>query len=190
MRITVFMMFIASMSFAGPDTNLAGSVLIETAVQPSSYFKANELQVGIFGTYGDAKHGVLRGAQNFVDQNFGFGAEVNYFVTKNWGFGIEGDGIKTGEDFDVRGKYELHSLSGNVFYRYPLEDSLGLHLAPYLFAGFDGNMVGPVIGGAHGGAGAEYRLSPNFGVFGDTRYELTTIAKDLTETRAGVRLAF
>ena len=167
---------------------------------PGSYFRSNELSVGVFGsylgTYGANNQGI-------GDRAWGGGLEASYFYFKYLGLSIDGDAFNETPGDNFGG-----TVTGNLILRLPLDDYLPhFHLAPYLFGGagkFYSERVGIPTStpgfkryvGRSGiladvGGGVEYRLTPSFGVFADARYNFAENPRnEFITTRVGVRYAF
>lgn len=188
---------------------LAGQMMMEqsyvTPYQHVSLYRANELQIDIFGTYvfEDDDNGRLFGRD---DGTWGGGIGVNYFFTRHFGIGVEGMLFDTDGD-------TLGSTAFNLFLRAPLGDS---GFAVYGIAGAgvvfnaddldrddfedardrfdddrDSRSGDDVIFAGHVGGGLEYRCTENFGVFVEGRYTFVDLSDaDYASARAGIRIAF
>ena len=81
-----------------------------------------------------------------------------------------------------------HQVTGSLIFRYPFEGSFCW--APYVFGGGGGIWDGRSSGFGHMGLGAEWRMTPNFGLFADWRWEFIANRNDVNTTRAGIRFVF
>jgi opacity protein-like surface antigen len=144
----------------------AGEVVVINSTPAEKWFDS-EIQFDLIGTYQDQV------------SDFGGGLGVNYFINENFGVGI--DTLYNGED----NLYE-YSTSLNVIYRYPFEQ---LALAPYVVGGvgytWDGDEVLYSVG-----AGVDYRLAENIGVFVEGRYNWFGDVDSDPSVRAGFRFTF
>jgi high affinity Mn2+ porin len=167
---------------------------------PGSYFRSNELSVGVFGSYLDTYGENNQGIGN---RAWGGGLEASYFYFKYFGLSVDGNAFSETPGDNFGG-----TVTGNLIVRLPLDDYLPhFHLAPYLFGGagkFYSEQVGIPTSmpglkryvGRSGiladvGGGVEYRLTPSFGVFADARYNFAENPRnEFITTRVGVRYAF
>lgn len=171
-----------------------------------------EWTIDLFGTYAFTES---TNERILGDHAFGGGLAVNRFFTKNIGIGLEGQALRTQRnDNDTVGSAAL-----NVFYRMPIGES-GWAPYVYVGGGAifnaDGsngdftshNDAGDVIDDVldnndngnnnddtliegHAGAGVEYRITRNFGVFTDGRWTVVDGGKNnFPSVRTGVRFAF
>jgi len=81
-----------------------------------------------------------------------------------------------------------NQVTGSLILRYPFEGQVCW--APYVLGGGGGVWDGRSTGFGHLGLGAEYRITPNIGVFADWRWEWMCNRNDVNMTRAGVRFVF
>lgn len=138
----------------------------------ASAYTAKEWSLDLFG--GFATHdrtGIEHG-------KFEMGVGGNYFFTRNWGVGAD-------TYFDA--VHVPYNLNFSGIYRYPLSD---FGLAPYGFAGFGRQWEHAPRWNGHFGAGIEYRLNHNTGLFLDGRAVLPTEKKGYGLFRLGMRFAF
>jgi len=128
---------------------------------------------------------------------------VGVSVEGNWwkGFG-ERSGIVRGPR-PVRGSVRLvekdvaHQLTGNLILRYPIEFNC-FGFAPYIFGGGGGLFGNQNCGFWDLGAGGEFRITPQVGIFSDWRWNFVrgddrgSVKKrnDVRTVRAGVRFVF
>src|SRR3979490_1968400 len=94
-------------SFAGP---MMSSKDMKTVVAEPC-FKDQELQVDLFGSYSDFRHG-----SNYHD-GFGGGIAVNYFFMRYVGLGVDGN-VLGGRAHGV------WNPTGSLIIRFPIEGSL------------------------------------------------------------------
>jgi hypothetical protein len=128
-------------------------------------FAANERTLDLYGTLTD-------------DGHLGVGVGANYFFTRFLGAGLE----TRVEEFDWP-----NQISGSVFFRYPVEK---WRLAPYVYAGLGREFHDVPQWLYHIGIGADYRLKPGFGLFGDVRETFPGTSSDFAMWRFGVRFRF
>ncbi len=87
-------------------------------------------------------------------------------------------------------KSVAHQVTANFILRYPVE-LCNVCFAPYIFGGGGGLFDGEKVGFGDAGAGLEWRITPNFGVFGDWRWIFTGKGKnDISQSRGGIRFVF
>lgn len=139
---------------------------------PGDKFGAEELKFDFFGTWGSEDR------KRFDDGRFGLGVGVNYFFTKHFGFGAD--------TYLERVDWPTH-LDFSFIGRVPLEE---LSLAPYGFAGVGRQWHHVSQWTAHIGAGVEFRMNRNTGIFLDGRQVFPDRSTDFTLWRVGVRLGF
>ncbi len=138
-------------------------------------FRSNELSFDVFGLYATTlKPGLY-------NDDFGGGLGVNYFFTKYIGVGLDGYAWDGSKD-DV-----VYAVSGNLIFRYPIEE---MHLAPYAFIGPGGHFGPTTQVSGQAGAGVEFRFTEHVGMFADARYVLTDKTNDYLLPRVGLRFAF
>jgi len=171
------------------------------------------------GIFRDHGWGGGIGVNYFFTRNFGLGVDASWlsakepnYVSRRRGdvdredfegddFDLDGDAFDLGgDDFDRddfedhfdNGYTTLHSFSGSLIFRAPIDD---LCLAPYAYVGGGATVDGRQWASAHGGVGVEYRFTPGKGVFVDGRW--TYLGDrfghgDLNyfSTRVGFRFAF
>ena len=156
---------------------------VQETVQSVSLY-GPEWTIDIFGTYAFTES---TNERIFGDHAFGGGLAVNRFFTTNFGVGIEGQALRSQNN----GKDVIGSTALNLFYRMPIGDS---GVAPYVYAGggvlfnTENGSVDDIIDDAtdddidgsdddalletHVGAGVEYRITRNFGLFSDGRWTI------------------
>lgn len=168
----------ATISFAGPTEISSKQVLPPAAPPPTSFFRANELDIGVFATYD-------KGVGDFSnlglgEHSWGGGLDVAYFPWLYGGFRFQGSAISVSGADQTAG-----IVTGDVVLRYPLDLVIpNFHLAPYGFAG-----IGGLLGGLDGtnrfgnqrtdsrvlgnfGGGLEYRFTPHVGIFTEAGYDV------------------
>ena len=145
----------------------------------SELYRASEFSMDI---YGSATVSELT-ADAIKDHDAGFGIGFNYFFSRNVGLGLETRNIiSKSEDF-------ANHVGVNLFVRFPIG-----HVAPYVIAGAgtryqDHNITWR----AYGGAGIEFRLNGNVGLFTDLRIVQKGVDKFADAGyvgRAGIRLSY
>jgi hypothetical protein len=141
--------------------------------QPGNKFNSNELLLDLFGIHASRDRDNFRGGGTF-----GLGVGTTYFFTEHFGVGAE-----TYLD-------EVHwprHVDANFFARYPIEQ---LSLAPYGVAGVGRQFSGVSQWTTHIGAGVDFRLNRQTGLFTDVRHVFADESRDLTLWRFGVRMKF
>jgi len=176
--------------FAGESEVSSKNVVQPVPPPPVSYFRANEWDLGIFGTY-DTSFNQNRRA--IGDHAWGGGIGLTYFPCLYGGFGIDGSLVNT-----VPGDRLGHQIDGKFTLRYPLDLIFpNLHLAPYGYAGAGGLFVhtsgsdhhSSVLGNV--GGGLEYRFTPHIGIFSDAGYEVVDGPKNnFMQVNFGLKYAF
>jgi len=160
----------ASALFAGDGKTFKDKVSVEVE---TCKFRDTEFQIDTFYS------GIIGSSGSKVESGSGGGIGLNYFFAKYFGVGVEA--FWTGS-----GKGEHFPAAGNFFLRYPI---CSLNLAPYVMVGggvsFDGNPKGY----GNVGAGLEYRVTDNIGLFVDGRYFYGETG-NLANVRSGLRFAF
>ena len=178
----------AMVMFAG-ETELSGKNVLPSA-PPTSSYRANEWDLGIFGTYDTSFNNNRRA---IGDHDWGSGLGLTYFPWLYAGFGIDGDFGNAIPSDDLS-----HQVDGQLVLRYPLDLwSPNLHLAPYVYGGVGGLFVHTSESNHHSdflgnfGAGLEYRFSPHIGLFSDAGYEIVDGPKnDFMQVSFGLKYAF
>jgi hypothetical protein len=169
---------LAVMAILSPAMNVATGgpvvpskeVVAPSPLPPSSYFRANELDLGAFATYGTS-FGSQSNFRGIGDHAWGGGAEGSYFPLFWAGLRVQGAVINL-----IPGDNAAGIVRGDFLARYPL-DLLwpNVHLAPYgiagvggLFSGYDGirsngslRFSNRVLGDF--GGGLEYRFTSILG---------------------------
>ena|ERR1043166_421996 len=135
------------------------------------YFPDQELLLDIFGTYSLTEDGRY-------NDGAGGGAGLEFFLTKYLGVG--------GEAYWWDGDNVIHTFSGDVYLRYPIES---IRFAPYILAGGSWHVDGFNQFSAHAGLGFDWRLGKGAGLFADGRFVLTERENDYGLFRFGVRFA-
>jgi hypothetical protein len=167
-----------AISFAGPTETSSKQVLPPAAPPPTSFFRANELDIGVFATYDKGVGDVSD--LGIGEHGWGGGVDVAYFPWLYGGFRFQGSAINM-----TRADQTAGIVSSDVVLRYPLDLVIpNFHLAPYGFAG-----IGGLLGGLDGtnrfgnqrtaskvlgnfGGGLEYRFTPRVGIFTEAGYDL------------------
>ncbi len=177
-------------AFAGEPEVSSKNVIQPAPPPPASYFRGNEWDVGIFGTY-DTSFNKNRRA--IGDHAWGGGLGLAYFPWMYAGFGVDWDLVNT-----IPGDNLGHQVDGKFIFRYPLDlISPSFHLAPYAYAGLGGLFVHTSSSTHHSsllgnvGAGLEYRFTRNIGIFSDAGYEIVDGPKNnFMQVNFGLKLAF
>ncbi len=156
---------------------------------PMPVFKGNELSLDAFGAYQTVVNTPLgsRVVNNLNKSDFwGGGLGLNYYFI-NW-LGIGGESAAFSNT-----KHFIDYAGGNLYARLPIQSA---HFAPYIFGG-GGRAFNPNWNWyVDGGAGLDFRICKNFGIFGDARYVWREIGNNdfdvstrihLVEARIGVR---
>jgi hypothetical protein len=156
--ITLTVVAIASQAiavFAGEPVVSSKQVI---APPPPEYFRANEFDIGAFGTYatgvGNAA-GDLHGWGGGIDLTYWFPWKYAGVRFQGAGLDISGNGGQSHEVTLVQGfapvsvqggggrSVAAGVLTGDFMLRLPLDDFWpGVHLAPYFFAGLGGIILG------------------------------------------------
>src|SRR3984957_19500371 len=144
-------------TFAGEPV-VSSKQVIAPPPPPPEFFRANEFDIGAFGTY-------ATGVGDFAGHFHGWGGGIDLTYWFPWkyagvrfqGAGLSigsGNGSQTREVTLVRGfapvavtgggnNVAAGVLTGDVLLRLPLDDFWpGVHLAPYFFAGLGGIILG------------------------------------------------
>src|SRR5258708_13095797 len=115
--------------FAGEPVTSNKEIVARRSAPRTSYFRANEFDVGAFATYSKAF------GNNFGsvgEHGWGGGADLSYFPWLYLGFRLQGAVMNT-----IPGDNTAGVVKGDVVLRYPLDRSApNLHLPPFPFARF------------------------------------------------------
>ena len=161
---------ITTAAFAGQPMVSSGKA---SKSMPEPCIKDVELQLDVFGSYTDSRHGYKDG--------FGGGIALNYFFMRYLGVGVEGNLY----DGDVNGVW---NLDGRLIARYPIDSAC---LVPYVFAAGGVQTNGETSGTFGAGGGLEYRITPQkLGIFAEGRYTWAGSSDDSAQVRVGVRVVF
>jgi hypothetical protein len=184
-------------SLAGPTEASSKEVIPPAAPPPTSFFRANELDIGVFATY-------IKGVGDISDlgvgeHGWGGGLDIAYFPWLYGGFRFQGSAFNIGRADQTAGL-----VTYDAVLRYPLDlVAPNLHLAPYAFGG-----VGGLLGGLDGnsrtgnlrtdsrvlgnaGGGLEYRFTPRFGIFSEAGYNfIDGPQNNAVQVNWGARFAF
>lgn len=136
-------------------------------------FSSQELSVDLFGLHASRDRDDFRGGSTF-----GVGAGVNYFFTENFGVGA---------DTYLDDVHWPRHIDGSFLARYPLER---LSLAPYALIGAGRQYDGVAQWTAHVGAGVDFRLNKELGLFTEARHYFADKSKDFSMWRFGIRVVF
>lgn len=164
---------------------------------PTSFFRANELDLAAFATYGKGVGGVIN--RGIGEHAWGGGASVAYFPWLYAGFRVQGAAVSISRSDDTAG-----IVTGDLVLRYPLDlVAPNFHLAPYAFGGVGGLLGGDdglnsrgnirttnkVLGNA--GGGLEYRFTPHIGLFTEGGYNFVDGPKNnFVQVNFGLNYAF
>ena len=186
-----------AISLAGPTETSSKEVLPPAAPPPTSFFRANELDIGAFATY-------VKGVGDIStlgvgEHGWGGGLDVAYFPWLYGGFRFQGSAINITHADQTAG-----IVTYDAVLRYPLDRvAPNFHLAPYGFGG-----VGGLLGGLDGfnrfgnqrtdsrvlgnaGGGLEYRFTPHVGIFGEAGYDfIDGPHNNAVQVNWGTRFAF
>jgi hypothetical protein len=160
-----------------------GNSQINSPHDPPELYNGNEFNLDLFGGGTLNEHDLdrLSGARIHNDGRLGLGAGGDYFFVRNLGIGGEVYSENAGQP------HFLNEASGSVILRFPLGEG---GLAPYIFGGGGHQFEPQMASFIHGGAGLEYRFSPNVGLFTDARWVSTDRIGNYGMARAGFRFAF
>lgn len=184
-------------SFAGSTETSLKEIISPAAPPPTSFFRANELDIGVFATY-------IKGVGDISDlrvgeHGWGGGLDIAYFPWLYGGFRFQGSAFNISRADQTAGL-----VTYDAVLRYPLDlVAPNLHLAPYAFGG-----VGGLLGGLDGnsrtgnlrtdsrvlgnaGGGLEYRFTPRFGIFSEAGYNfIDGPQNNAVQVNWGARFAF
>ena len=148
---------------------------------PEPLYRDMEGSLDLFGGGTLDEHDIdrLSGARIHNDGRLGLGAGGSFFFVRN--LGIMGEAYSENPHPKLVGE-----ASGSVVLRFPLGES---GFSPYIFAGGGHQFEPQDAAFAHGGAGLEFRFSPNVGVFIDGRWVSTDRIGNYGMARAGFRFA-
>src|ERR1700757_2871182 len=181
---------------AGP-TEPSSKEVVPPAAPPTSFFRANELDIGIFASYDKGVGDVSN--LGIGEHGWGGGLDVAYFPWLYGGFRFQGSALSISHADQTAG-----IVTYDAVLRYPLDLVIpNFHLAPYAFGG-----VGGLLGGLDGvnrngnqrtdskvlgsfGGGLEYRLTPHVGIFTEAAYDLVDgPSNNAVQINWGARFAF
>ncbi|CAN5826964.1 hypothetical protein BH09VER1_BH09VER1_42000 [soil metagenome] len=149
----------------------------KTVIAPECLFRDQEFQIDAFYS------GFFGGPKTRFGTGSGGGIGLNYFFCKYVGIGYEF------QTYDNQKFASFLPASGNLFLRYPI---CSLNLAPYIMVGGGGTWSsagGKGTGFGNVGAGLEYRITKNIGLFVDGRYFYGGTG-NVADLRSGLRFAF
>jgi hypothetical protein len=183
--------------FAGPTEPSSKEVIPPTAPPPTSFFRANEFDIGVFATYAKGTGDEVN--LGVGEHAWGGGIDAAYFPWLYAGFRFQGAALSISRADQTAG-----IVTGDVVLRYPLDLVVpNLHLAPYAFVG-----VGGLLGGVDGfnrrgnvrtdskvlgnvGGGLEYRITPRVGLFTEAGYNFVDGPRNnAVQVNWGARFAF
>src|ERR1700746_3205971 len=166
----------SAITLAGPTETSEKQVVPPAAPPPTSFFRANELDIGVFASYDKGVGDVS--TQGIGEHGWGGGLDVAYFPWLYGGFRFQGSALSISDADQTAGL-----VTYDAVLRYPLDLVVpNFHLAPYAFGGVGGLLGGlddysrtdnlrtdsRVLGNA--GGGLEYRLTPHVGIFSEAGY--------------------
>jgi hypothetical protein len=191
---------------AGPTETPSKEVVSPPAPPPTSFFRANEFDIGAFASYTKGTADVMN--QGVGEHAWGGGIDVAYFPLLYAGFRVQGAALSISRADQTAG-----IVTGDVVLRYPLDlVAPNFHLAPYVFGG-----VGGLIGGLDGfsrrgefdesihrsnfrtnsrvlgnvGGGLEYRITRHVGLFSEAGYNFVDgPSNNAVQINWGARFAF
>ena len=145
-------------------------------------YRSHELSLDVFGSASLGQETVeeLTGESVEEDTKLGAGLGLNYFFTRNLGIGADVYSENTTGDF-------VDSASASLIFRLPLGQS---GFAPYAFGGGGHRFDPSDVWFAQLGAGIEFRLLRQLGVFLDARWVLPEENDNYGVARLGMRFAF
>lgn len=160
-------------AFAGTE---AKTFKDKVVVVPTCKFRDTEFQIDAFYT------GFVGSRDSTLHTGSGGGIGLNFFFAKYFGIGWEGS------VYSNDGTASWLPLNGNFFIRYPI---CAWNLAPYVMVGggADFQRDRHSIGFGNVGAGIEYRITDNIGLFSDGRYYYGG-SGNVANIRGGLRFAF
>ena len=177
---------VASTSFAG--TIVSTKEYKQPVVTPC--FKDTEAAFDLFYSFNDGYN--TGGREHYLRDGSGGGAAFTVFFARYFGLGIEGNwwnGALSPNNNPDNDKDVVHQVTGQLTLRYPFEGAFCW--APYTFLGGGGIFDGSAAGLGNAGAGVEFRVTPNIGIFTDWRYNWTAGgANYFSNSRAGLRFVF
>jgi hypothetical protein len=178
-------------TFAGEPVVSSKEVVAPPPPPPPEFFRANEFDIGAFGTYAT---GIGSGNNAGKLHGWGGGMDFTYwFPWKYAGVRFQGTGLSISggggsrtvtlfpgltEPVTVKGgggSVPAGIITSDFLLRYPLDEVWpGVHLAPYMYVGFGGILLG--------GGGEGRTVSQTFTVTNDA----TGQTRDVTVTGRGV----
>lgn len=161
----------ASPSYGGVQSK---SFKEEVVVVEDCRFRDMEFQIDTFYT------GFIGSSGSRFRTGSGGGFGLNFFFARYFGIGYEAAW------YDNGGTVEHMPLSGNFFLRYPI---CSWNIAPYVMVGGGAGWDGTTVGFGNVGAGLEYRVTKNIGIFFDSRYFYGG-SGNVANLRSGLRFAF
>ncbi len=175
-KITLFSIVLSlglgAMAHAGEYWAPSKNPIKEPLPQPDPLcFHAGEIHFDVISMYVDPT-GSLSGSA-------GGGFAVGYFFNEY--VGVRG----TAYWWDSGSAQ--HNFLASAVLRYPLHD---LCIAPYVYGGIGGHFDSENQVGGHLGAGAEYRITDNLGIFADYSYTWADETSDWHGYTLGLRFVF
>jgi hypothetical protein len=182
---------------AGPTETSSKEVAPPAPPPPTSFFSANEFDLGAFATYAKGTADDIN--LGIGEHAWGGGVDAAYYPWLYAGFRFQGAALSISRADQTAG-----IVTGDAVLRYPLDLLVpNLHLAPYTFGGV-GGLLGGVDGfNRHGnlrtdsrvlgnvGGGLEYRITPHVGLFGEAGYNFVDGPdNNILQVNWGARFAF
>ena len=174
LSLTIIMaVAVVGSAFAGTESKTFKDKVV---VEPTCKFRDTEFQIDTFYS------GIVGSRNSTLGTGSGGGVGLNFFVAKYFGIGWEGS------VYSNRGTASWTPLNGNFFVRFPI---CSINLAPYVMVGggADFQRNRSTIGFGNVGAGVEYRITNNIGLFTDGRYFYGG-SGNVANIRGGLRFAF
>jgi len=161
-------------AYAGSGKTFKQKVVVE---EETSLFRDTEFQVDGFYHQFFAKP--KNADSHIIRTGAGGGFGFNFIFARYFGIGVE-------NFWTANNSRAPYHLNGFGILRYPIDS---LHLAPYALVGGGLGLGRSSYGYFNVGGGLEVRLTPNFGVFADSRWYVGNPANG-SDLRAGLRYSF
>ena len=166
---------VAAMAFGTLHAGQESKSFKKVVVEPETCrFRDTEFQIDAFYS------GFVGSKDSHFSTGSGGGFGLNFFFARYFGIGYEA------QWYSNNGQAQHLPLAGNLFFRYPI---CAWNLAPYVLVGGGGTWNGYGTGYGNVGAGVEYRVTNNIGLFADGRYFYGGTG-NVANIRGGLRVAF